>query len=248
MGSEVSIVVTGSADDWRAWLARNCRSAKQVWLVLHHHDSGTPSLRYHEAIEQALCFGWIDGLHRRCGADSSQLRFTPRTARSRWSQLNRQRAAKMIELGLMTEHGQTAIEQAKAAGTWQLLPDEQRWAIPDDLQEQLDGNDAARTNFESFPPSSKRLILEWIAIAKRPDTRRRRIDQTVNLAALNIRANHPATRLCAPRCGIGPRDEPPAADHPDRRAPSKSAREAASRPERRVSAQLSVRATPLLAG
>jgi len=228
----VSIVVTGSADDWRAWLARNCRSAKQVWLVLHHHDSGTPSLRYHEAIEQALCFGWIDGLHRRCGADSSQLRFTPRTARSRWSQLNRQRAAKMIELGLMTEHGQTAIEQAKAAGTWQLLPDEQRWAIPDDLQEQLDGNDAARTNFESFPPSSKRLILEWIAIAKRPDTRRRRIDQTVNLAALNIRANHPATRLCAPRCGIGPRDEPPAADHPDRRAPSKSAREAASRSER----------------
>src|SRR5947208_446631 len=197
MGSEVSIVVTGSADDWRAWLARNCRSAKQVWLVLHHHDSGTPSLRYHEAIEQALCFGWIDGLHRRCGADSSQLRFTPRTARRRWSQLNRQRAAKMIELGLMTEHGQTAIEQAKAAGTWQLLPDEQRWAIPDDLQEQLDGNDAARTNFESFPPSSKRLILEWIAIAKRPDTRRRRIDQTVNLAALNIRANHPQ-HACVP--------------------------------------------------
>ena len=131
-------------------VTRNCRSAEQVWLVLHHHDSGTPSLRYHEAIEQALCFGWIDGLHRRCGADSSQLRFTPRTARSRWSQLNRQRAAKMIELGLMTEHGQTAIEQAKAAGTWQLLPDEQRWAIPDDLQEQLDGNDAARTNSARF--------------------------------------------------------------------------------------------------
>jgi uncharacterized protein YdeI (YjbR/CyaY-like superfamily) len=191
MTSEANIVVAGSAGDWRAWLAGNCRSAKEVWLVLHHHASGTPGLRYHEAIEQALCFGWIDGLHRRCGADSSQLRFTPRTARSRWSQLNRQRAAKMIELGLMTEHGQTAIEQAKAAGTWQLLPDEQRRAIPDDLQEQLDGNAAARTNFESFPPSSKRLILEWIAIAKRPDTRRRRIDQTVNLAALNIRANHP---------------------------------------------------------
>jgi len=209
MSSEVNVVVAGSADDWRAWLARNCRSAKEVWLVLRHHDSGTPSLRYHEAIEQALCFGWIDGLHRRCGADSSHLRFTPRTARSRWSQLNRQRAAKMIELGLMTEHGQAAIEQAKAAGTWQLLPDEQRWAVPGDLQDQFDGNDAARTNFENFPPSSRRLILEWIAIAKRSGTRRRRIDQTVNLAALNIRANHPATRLRAPHSGIGPRDEPP---------------------------------------
>jgi uncharacterized protein YdeI (YjbR/CyaY-like superfamily) len=197
MSSEVSIVEAATADDWRAWLAGNCRSAKEVWLVLRHQDSGTPSLRYHEAVEQALCFGWIDGLHRRYGADSSRLRFTPRTARSRWSQLNRQRAAKMIELGLMTEHGQMAIEQAKAAGTWQLLPDEPRWAIPGDLQAQLDGNDTARTNFESFPPSSKRLILEWIAISKRPDTRQRRIDQTVNLAALNIRANHPRnTRAC----------------------------------------------------
>jgi uncharacterized protein YdeI (YjbR/CyaY-like superfamily) len=190
MSSEVDIVDMGSAEDWRAWLARNCRSATEVWLVLRHHDSGTPSLRYQEAVEQALCFGWIDGLQRRCGAGSSQLRFTPRTARSRWSQLNRKRAARMTGLGLMTDHGRAAIEQAKAAGTWQPLPDEQTWAIPD-LQEQLDGNDAARTNFESFPPSSRRLILEWIAIAKRPDTRRRRIDQTVNLAARNIRANHP---------------------------------------------------------
>ncbi len=209
MSSEASIAVAGSADDWRAWLARNCRSASEVWLILRHHDGATPSLRYHEAVEQALCFGWIDGLHRRCGADSSQLRFTPRTARSRWSRLNRQRAAEMIERGLMTEYGQAAIERAKAAGTWQLLPDEPGRAMPADLQEQLDGNDGARMNFESFPPSSKRLILEWIAIAKSPDTRRRRINQTVSLAALNIRANHPATRAVAPRHGVRPRDEPP---------------------------------------
>jgi uncharacterized protein YdeI (YjbR/CyaY-like superfamily) len=114
MTSEAGIVVAGSADDWRAWLARNCRAAKEVWLVLHHDDSG------------------------------------------------------MIERGLMTDYGQAAIEQAKATGTWQLLPDEPRRAMPDDLRQQLDGNDAARTNFESFPPSSKRLILEWIAFAKRP--------------------------------------------------------------------------------
>jgi uncharacterized protein YdeI (YjbR/CyaY-like superfamily) len=134
MSSGGRIVVAGTAGDWRAWLAGNCRTATEVWLVLQHRDSGAPGLRYDEAVEQALCFGWIDGLHRKRDADSSQLRFTPRTARSRWSRLNRQRAAKMIELGQMTEHGQAAIDLARAAGTWQVPPDEQHGAIPADLQ------------------------------------------------------------------------------------------------------------------
>jgi uncharacterized protein YdeI (YjbR/CyaY-like superfamily) len=126
MSSGDSILLAESAEDWRAWLAANGRITTEVWLVLHHQDSGVPGPRYHEAVEQALCFGWIDGLHRGRDANSSQLRFTPRTARSRWSRLNRQRAAKMIELGQMTEHGRAAIERAKAAGTWQVLPDERR--------------------------------------------------------------------------------------------------------------------------
>jgi uncharacterized protein YdeI (YjbR/CyaY-like superfamily) len=101
----------------------------------------------------------------------------------------------MIELGLMTEHGQALIELARANGTWRLLPDAESSAIPDDLQELLDRNEAARKNFQNFPPSSKRLILEWVATAKRSDTRRRRINQTVTLAAVNIRANHPGIRM-----------------------------------------------------
>jgi uncharacterized protein YdeI (YjbR/CyaY-like superfamily) len=100
----------------------------------------------------------------------------------------------MIELGLMTEHGQALIELARANGTWQVLPDAESRAIPDDLQELLDRNEAAAKNFQNFPPSSKRLILEWIATAKRSDTRRRRIDQTLNLATVNIRANHPGVQ------------------------------------------------------
>lgn len=176
--------------EWRAWLAQNCRTENEVWLVIYHKDSGTPSPRYHEAVEHALCYGWIDGLHRKRDADSSQLRFTPRNPKSTWSRLNRQRATKMIEQGLMTEHGQAVIELARSNGTWQVLPDDEGTAIPDDLRELLDLNEAARTNFLNFPPSSKRVILEWIATAKRPDTRLRRINQTVTLAAVNIRANH----------------------------------------------------------
>jgi uncharacterized protein YdeI (YjbR/CyaY-like superfamily) len=187
----VSTFAASTTAQWRDWLARNCQSEKEVWLVIHHKDSGTPSVRYHEAIEHALCYGWIDSHARTHDADSSRLRFTPRKPRGTWSRVNRQRAAKMIALGLMTEHGQALIELAKANGTWQVVPDEASVAVPDDLRELLDRNDAARRHFQSFPPSSKRLILEWIATAKRPETRRRRIDRTVELAAVNIRANHP---------------------------------------------------------
>ncbi len=181
--------------DWRAWLADNCRSEAEVWLIIYHKDSGTPSVRYHEAIEHALCYGWIDSQARKRDADSSHLRFTPRTARSTWSRVNRRRAAKMIELGLMTEHGQAVIELAKANGTWEVLPDAESSAVPGDLRELLDRNEAARKNFENFPPSSRRLILEWIAKAKKPQTRQRRINQTVTLAAVNVRANHPGIRM-----------------------------------------------------
>jgi uncharacterized protein YdeI (YjbR/CyaY-like superfamily) len=116
--------------------------------------------------------------------------------------VNRQRAAKMIALGLMTEHGQALIDLAKAGGTWQVVPDEVSAAVPGDLRDLLDRNDAARVNFQNFPPSSKRLILEWIATAKRPETRRRRIDRTVELAAVNLRAHHPGTRARQRPAGV----------------------------------------------
>jgi uncharacterized protein YdeI (YjbR/CyaY-like superfamily) len=130
-------------------------------------DSGTPSVQYHEAIEHALCYGWIDSQARKRDADSSHLRFAPRNPHSRWSRVNRQHAMKMIELGLMTEHGQALIELARVNGTWQVMPDAENSAIPDDLQELLDRNEAACTNFQNLPPSSKRLILAWVATAKR---------------------------------------------------------------------------------
>ncbi|MFC6021122.1 YdeI family protein [Plantactinospora solaniradicis] len=193
----VNTFVANSAADWRGWLARNCRSEKEVWLIIHHRDSVTPSVRYHEAIEHALCYGWIDSQARKHDADSCRLRFTPRNPRSTWSRVNRERAAKMTELGLMTEHGQALIDLARANGTWQVLSDAEGSAMPDDLRELLDRNEAARTNFENFPPSSKRLILEWVATAKRAETRRRRIAQTVDLAAVNLRANHPGIRVRA---------------------------------------------------
>jgi uncharacterized protein YdeI (YjbR/CyaY-like superfamily) len=142
-------------------------------------------------MEQALCYGWIDGLHRKHDVHSSRLRFTPRSPRSTWSAVNRERATRMIEQGLMTERGQAMVDLAKTTGRWEVVADD---TMPADLQVLLDANVAAAANFEKFPPSSKRLILEWIATAKKPETRQRRIDQTVELAALDVRANHPQSR------------------------------------------------------
>lgn len=176
--------------EWRDWLAAHSQPGEdgnEVWLVIYHKDSGTPSIRYHEAIEHALCFGWIDSHARSNDANSSMLRFTPRNPRSTWSAVNRERAARMIEQGLMTTYGQALIDLAKAKGTWEVRADDESAAA---LQELLQANPVAQGNFEKFPPSSKRLILEWIASAKKPETRQRRIAHTVELAASNIRANH----------------------------------------------------------
>ncbi|MCK2239137.1 MULTISPECIES: YdeI family protein [unclassified Crossiella] len=199
----MSTFTAATTEDWRNWLAANSTSESEIWLIIQHQDSATPSPRYHEAIEQALCFGWIDSHHRKHDPTSSRLRFTPRTPRSTWSRLNRDRAANMINRGLMTAPGQAMIDLAKATGTWELPANP-----PTDLHAQLDRDPLARKHFEQFPPSSKRLILDWIAGAKRPETRQRRIERTVSLAALNLRANHPQTRQGAgarpPRPRTGP--------------------------------------------
>jgi uncharacterized protein YdeI (YjbR/CyaY-like superfamily) len=114
----MTTVSASTAAQWRDWLARHSRSEREVWLVIFHKDADTPSVRYHEAIEQALCFGWIDSHHRKRDAHSSELRFTPRTPRSRWSATNRERAARLIDAGLMTGQGRSAIDLARSKGTW----------------------------------------------------------------------------------------------------------------------------------
>jgi len=116
--------------DWRAWLARNCRSEKEVWLVVHHSRSGTPGPRYHEAVEQALCYGWIDSQARKHDADSCILRCTTASRAARGARVNPDRAARMTELDLMTEHGQALIDLAKATGTWQVVSDAHSPVIP----------------------------------------------------------------------------------------------------------------------
>lgn len=171
---------------WRAWLQDNCASAQEVWLVLQHVDSPTPSVRHRDAIEEALCFGWIDSLARRRDPDSWCLRFTPRNPRAAWSTVNRERVDRLTAQGLMTPRGQAAVELAQRTGTWSVLADAQRGVVPDDLRERLAADPTAARQFDALSGSARRMILEWIARAKRPQTRQRRITRTVDCAARNL--------------------------------------------------------------
>lgn len=176
--------------EWRQWLTKNHRLEKSVWLIIYHKSSATPSVYYEEAVEEAICFGWIDSIAHKRDAESKYQFFAVRKPKSNWSKANRERAEKMIEKKQMKPAGQAMIDLAKKNGTWTALVDVQNSVIPPDLQQAFNKNKTAFKNFQAFPPSSKRIILEWILNAKKPETREQRIKQTVELAEKNIKANH----------------------------------------------------------
>lgn len=175
---------------WRTWLEKNHASEKSVWLIIYHKDSTTSSVYYDEAVEEAICFGWIDSIAHKRDDESKYQFFAVRKPKSNWSKANRERAEKMISEKKMQPAGQAMIDLAKKSGAWTALVDVQNSIIPPDLQKAFDKNKTALKNFTAFPPSSKRIILEWIMNAKKSETRQQRIEQTVSLAAKNIKANH----------------------------------------------------------
>lgn len=175
---------------WRNWLTKNHVKEKSVWLIIFHKGSETKSVVYDEAVEEALCFGWIDSKPNKRDDESYYLFFAQRKPSSNWSRANRERAEKMIASRRMTKAGQAMIDLAKKTGKWEALEKVQMNVVPDDLALALKKSKAAQTNFEGFPPSSKRIILEWILNAKKAETRKKRIEETVSLAAKNIKANH----------------------------------------------------------
>ena len=184
------VVSAKSRKEWRKWLEKNHQTESSVWLIIFHKRSEVKSVYYDEAVEEAICFGWIDSIANNRDSESKYQLFSRRKPGSKWSRLNRQRSAKMISQGMMTPAGQALIDRAMKEGTWEALEQVQSAVIPDDLRKLFNKNKTALKNFQAFPPSSKRIILEWILNARQPQTRERRIAQTVELAAKNIKANH----------------------------------------------------------
>ena len=174
---------------WRAWLARNHGRGRGNWLVTLKKASGKPRITYEDAVEEALCFGWIDSKPRALDAARTMLWFAPRKPGSGWSRPNKLRIARLVEQGRMAAPGSAIVEAAKRDGSWSKLDDVEDLVVPPDLEDALRRHPGAAAHFAAFPRSARRGILEWIANAKQAATRARRVEETARLAAVNQRAN-----------------------------------------------------------
>jgi uncharacterized protein YdeI (YjbR/CyaY-like superfamily) len=173
---------------WRRWLEERHEQREAIWLVFHKKSSDGASPSYEEAVEEALCFGWIDSTVKRLDERRNLQLFAPRKPRGTWSQSNKERVVRLEREGLLAPAGIAAIERAKANGSWTALDAAERLEEPPDLADALDANTAAREHWNGFSPSSRKSILWWVTSAKRPETRAKRVETTVRMAAKGPRA------------------------------------------------------------
>ena len=177
-----------SATELREWLQANHANSPGIWLVSYKKAAGERYLAYEDIVREALCWGWIDSKARSLDELRSQLLLTPRKPASKWSRPNKIRVAELEAAGRMAAPGRAVVEAAKASGTWTALDDVENLIEPVELRAALDATPEARKNWDAFPRSTRRAALEWIAAAKRPATRERRIRETVELAEQDLRA------------------------------------------------------------
>ena len=173
-------------DDWRAWLRENHDTEKEVWLIYYKKHTSKPRIPYDDAVEEALCFGWIDSIVKKIDAEKFTRKFTPRKSKSKWSEANKKRARKMIKEGKMTKAGLAKINEAKNNGEWlKAAPVRRELVIPPYIKEALSMNKKALDYFDSLANGYKRQLVGWITSAKREETRKRRLAEAISLLEQN---------------------------------------------------------------
>jgi len=168
--------------EWREWLNKNHNKSSGIWLVFYKKHTGKSTLEYDEAVEEALCFGWIDSIIKKIDDEKYLRKLTPRKSDSRWSELNKKRITKLKNQGLMTEAGIAKVEEAKASGVWN-KPDRSQISIdiPKELESALAKNKKARSFFDQLAPSYQKQYIGWITVAKRQETKERRLRESIAL-------------------------------------------------------------------
>lgn len=176
-----------SREVWWRWLEANHEAASEIWLLLHKKHADEPSVSYDEAVEEALCWGWIDGLTKRWDERSYAVRFSPRKPGSVWSESNVTRVERMISQGRMTPAGMALVDEAKRRGTWEQATSRRFDVTPPELEAALAADSAAQERWRALAPSHRRQYAYWILEAKRPETRARRVTETVRRVKAELR-------------------------------------------------------------
>lgn len=183
MNNETEIFYPKTQKEWRQWLEKHHSKKQSVWLVTYVKSSEKPSVAWSDAVDEALCFGWIDSKKVKIDAETAHQFFSKRKAKSTWSKINKEKVTKLIEDGKMHQAGLDIIEIAKQNGSWTILDSVEALEIPQDLEEALNQYQGAKDFFMGLSKSAKKLMLSSLVLAKRPETRQKRVDEIALLAS-----------------------------------------------------------------
>ena len=172
---------------WRAWLEKHHATSPGIWLVYAKKHTKIPSLSYNDAVEEALCFGWIDSLIHPIDDSLYKQIFTPRKPKSAWSAVNRTRAERLIEAGAMTAAGLALVAAAKKTGLWKAHAAAESLTLPPELKKALDGNPAAKKNWPTYTESQRKMFLYMVNGAKRPETRAKRVARVIDIVSSGVK-------------------------------------------------------------
>lgn len=182
MENELEMIYADSRQAWRQWLEANHAKQQSIWLVYYKKKANRPTVSYNDAVDEALCFGWIDSKAKPIDDEKYMQFFSPRKKNSVWSRINKEKVGRLVSEGLMTKAGYEIIDIAKQNGSWTILDEAEALIIPKDLDDKFQKSPKALDYFLGLSRSDKRNILQWLVLAKRPETRQKRIDEIVSLA------------------------------------------------------------------
>ncbi|WP_341227261.1 YdeI/OmpD-associated family protein [uncultured Arcticibacterium sp.] len=190
MKKDIETFYPKSQADWRTWLLENHKSQESVWLLFYKVSSLEPSITWSEAVDEALCFGWIDSKKQTIDKFSYRQFFSKRKPKSTWSKINKDKVQTLEKKGLMTPEGLKCIDIAKENGSWTMLDAIDALIIPDDLEKEFAKHSGSKEFFENLSKSQKKIILYWVTIAKREETKAKRMSETAVCAAQNQLPKH----------------------------------------------------------
>ena len=187
---EIETYCPKSQTDWRQWLKKNHQSKQSVWLIFHTKKSNVPSLSWSDAVDEALCFGWIDSTRKKINNISFMQFFSKRKPKSNWSKINKEKVQQLIDSKRMTKQGYESVEIAKQNGYWTILDEIEEVIIPEDLEIAFKKYNGSKDYFLSLSKSTRKVILSWIILVGKQETRQKRIEEVVESAALNLKPKH----------------------------------------------------------